>query len=225
MDLARALALLGMVLFHTVYDLALFGLIDPLTPRLAHWRLLSIITAGSFLLISGISLTLSHGSGIRWGPFWRRFCKISAAALAITVATWLYAPGQFVYFGILHAIAASSLLALLFLRAPIWTTLSAALVVLTAPQLWGAVHTQTWLMWLGFHTAPRAAMDYEPMLPWAGWCLLGVALARMHPLSKTPPAPGWTRPALWAGRHSLIIYLIHQPVLLGLIGLWAHLSA
>src|SRR5690606_41797081 len=80
-------------------------------------------TAGGFIFLAGLSLWLAHGAGIRWPAFWRRFAKIAAAAALVTVATHFALPGLTVFYGILHSIAVSSILALAVLRLPALLTL------------------------------------------------------------------------------------------------------
>ena len=87
------------------------------------------------------------------------------------------------------------------------------------------------LWWLGLTTVTPRSNDYVPIFPWFGVVLAGIAVARLalllqasgrpvlEPLKR--PAP-W--PLLWAGRHSLAIYLIHQPVLFGLVYLAAQVA-
>ena len=82
-----------------------------------------------------------------------------------------------------------------------------------------------WLVWLGLGTREPATLDWRPLAPWGGVLILGLALARL-----APPLPIWRaraappRALAWAGRHSLALYLIHQPVLLGLLYAGVELS-
>ena len=69
LDLARTLAVVCMVIFHFTFDLALLGLIDPGTTSQPFWYYFARMIAGSFLFLSGISLWLAHGHGIRWPAF------------------------------------------------------------------------------------------------------------------------------------------------------------
>ena len=118
LDIARSAALLGMVCFHIVFDLQMFGHLPfgtTLHP-VFYWH--ARLVAGSFLFLAGVSLWLAHGQGIHWPAFWRRWIKLVAAAALVTVATYVALPEYFVYFGILHCIAASSLIGLLALRLP-----------------------------------------------------------------------------------------------------------
>lgn len=229
-DVARSVALMGMVVFHFVFDLELFGHLPPGTTLLPHWALFARLVAGSFLFLAGVSLVLAHGDGIRWPGFLRRFAMIAGAALAISVATRIAIPHAFIYFGILHAIAAASLVGLAVLRAPIWLILVAAALAFVMPDVARTPLFDTrWLAWTGLAATVPPSFDFVPVLPWVSACLLGVAAGRAGQaaglwdrLRDPAPAPLLHRLS-WPGRHSLVIYLVHQPVLIGLLWVVAQL--
>ena len=134
-DLARGVAILAMIVYHFGWDLSFLQLIETNLIALPAWRWFARIIAGSFLFLSGIGLVLAHGHAIRWRPFLRRLATIGGAALLVTVATYFAFPDSFIFFGILHCIALSSILALPFLRAPVPVTLGVAAFVLAAPWI------------------------------------------------------------------------------------------
>ncbi|MCU9848692.1 DUF1624 domain-containing protein [Defluviimonas sp. WL0024] len=229
LDIARTLALVGMAVFHFTFDLQMFGHLAPGTTATGGWVLFARLIAGSFLFLAGVSLQLAHGRGIRPRAFGRRFLMIAGAALLVTGATYMALPEQFVYFGILHSIAVASVIGLAFLRLPALLTLAAAAAVLAIARMPAAeVFEAPWLHWLGLATTTRPSVDFVPVFPWLAPCLVGIALARL-----AGRADLWDRlrrvegrlsaaslqALAWPGRHSLAIYLIHQPVLYGLV--WA----
>jgi uncharacterized membrane protein len=173
----------------------------------------------------GFSLVLAHGPKIRWRAFLGRLGLVSGAAAAITAATFFAFPDSFIFFGILHHIALASLLALPFLRSPIPVVLGAAGLTLAAPALLaGPMFDAPPLAFLGLGTTTPATNDFVPVLPWFGLVLAGVWAARVLLPRLRTRAPGrWqaqgrpSRVLAWAGRHSLLVYLVHQPVLLGLL--------
>ena len=101
-----------MVVYHTAWDLSFLGLIDTNVIGSPGWSLFARSIAASFLTLVGVGLVLAHGGGMRWRPFFRRLGTIAGAALAITLATRVVFPETYVTFGILHCIAAASVLAL-----------------------------------------------------------------------------------------------------------------
>ena len=218
LDLLRSLTLLGMIVFHFARDLEMFGHLDPGTTLTGGWALFARIIAGSFLLLAGISLSLAHRSGIRWVAFLRRLAIVSSAALAITLATYVAVPERFIYFGILHVIAAASVVGLLFLRAPISLVAITAILAFILPDVFRtAALNHPALTWIGLSTQWRPSLDYLPLLPWCAPFLAGVCMGRLFerhgvlPATETSvAAPGrMLRILAWPGRHSLTVYLIH----------------
>ena len=230
LDVARSAALLAMAIYHFVFDLELFGFVPPTTATTGGWRLLALLTAGSFLFLVGVGLWLGHSDGIRWPSVWRRYAKIAAAALLITIATYVVFPQAFVFFGILHAIAVGSLLGLLVLRWPTWSLALMAAAVFALPHLIRLpVFDAPWLWWVGLQIRPIVAVDYVPILPWFGPVILGIIAARIaetqglwRALSLAEPSKHMRRLG-WPGRHSLLVYLAHQPVLISLVWLAAQI--
>ncbi|MBA3908561.1 MAG: hypothetical protein C0524_01475 [Rhodobacter sp.] len=219
LDLARSAALIGMVIFHFTFDLALFGYIPADTTYQPFWYYFARLVAGSFLFFTGVGLWLAHRQAIRWRSYSWRLAKLVAAAALVTVASFWLVPGGPIYFGILHALALSSLIALPFLRVPAPVTLAVAAVVValawtsTSPAFDGLG-----LIWLGLAETRPAMGDYVPLIPWVAPCLAGLALARAMRVDKWPRRRP-SRLLSWLtfpGRHSLLIYLVHQPILFGL---------
>jgi uncharacterized membrane protein len=226
LDIARAIALCAMVVYHFAFDLELFGLITPGTVSGVFWRSFAILTAASFLMIAGISLWIAHGGGIRWPSFVKRFVIICLAAAAVSAATYVAMPDRFVHFGILHCIAVSSLAGLVFLREP-----AAVLILLAAFVFWlpgvyrDEMFNAPWLIWTGLATYWPVSIDYEPFFPWFAPFLLGIAVAKglkrwkiVDALaSRSQDRSPLARGLMWVGRNSLLIYLLHQPLLLALV--------
>ncbi len=224
-DIARGVALIGVVVFHLCWDLRYYEFV--LWPMDTNWGWIgfqkSLVAA--FVGLSGLSLWLAHGKGIRWRPFWRRLVVLCGAAFLITVATWLTFPPAFVYFGVLHALALFALMGLLFLRLPVLplAAIGIAIVVLGIGFHHPAFNEKP-LSWLGFWQVPPYTNDLVPVFPWFGVFLCGMALGRRLTLPEPQPViaapPSWGRIAgalKWTGRHTLILYLVHQPLLLGII--------
>ena len=218
-DLARVAALAGMVVFHLARDLEIFGLVPQGLTLTGGWALFARMVAGSFLFLSGMSLVLAHGAGLRWGAWRRRVLMIAGAAGLVSIATYAAFPQRFVYFGILHSIAAASLIGLAVLRLPAWgLALSGAAVLVLHLTIGRAVFDSVWLAWTGLSRTVRPSLDFLPLVPWLAPFLFGMALARAVDLRALPALP-LPVALTWISRHSLSVYLVHQPVLLGVI--WA----
>lgn len=226
LDIARGIAMIAMTIFHFSWDLEFFGYAPTGMTSQFGWKLFARAIAASFLLIAGASIMLAHFNGIRWPSFWRRFAFVAGAALIISVATYFTTPERFVFFGILHQIAAASLIALFFIRLPTLLIALAGIAVLALPFYFRSELFYTpYFWWSGLAPFDPPSNDYVPIFPWTGFVLLGMALAKMA------IQLGWatklanvkfqaTRPSrflTFLGSHSLIYYLLHQPAMMAVI--------
>jgi uncharacterized membrane protein len=224
-DVARGVALVGMAAYHLSWDLAYFGLATPTFPLTPPMRLFSHIVAGAFLALVGVSLVLAHHETFHRKAFQRRLAIICGAAALVTVASHILAPGDAIYFGILHCIALASLLAAPLLQARLWAPFAAAALVFIAPFLFaGPAFNQPAIVWLGLDTVPPDTFDWRPLAPWSAFVFLGLALTRLFwrrlfesRLAQWRPTSFFSRALAWAGRHSLLIYLVHQPILFAIL--------
>jgi uncharacterized membrane protein len=211
------------------WDLEFFGYLAPGTSTEGLLRLYARSIASTFLFLAGFSLVLAHYPKLRGQAFLRRFAVILGAALAISAATWWFTPDGWIFFGILHAMALGSLIGLIFLRLPVIVTLMAAVAAMLLPGLYRSSTFDTpWLWFAGLSEQLPRSNDYVPLFPWIGALLTGIAVARLlvdygllQRLSHLPDGPAWLR---WGGRHSLIVYLLHQPVLFALVFCASQLS-
>ncbi len=224
-DVVRGAAIIGVVIFHLVWDLDLTGLIKPGLSTSTGWLLYGRLLAGTFMFVVGISLALAHAKTFRWRAFTRRLVIVAGAAIVITVSTKIAFPQNFIYFGILHAIVAGSLVGILFLRAPVAVTLICGVAIWTLPLFFRSPLFDTrWMAWIGFSEQTPSSVDFVPVFPWLGLVLLGLALSKMaisasafDRLNSEEPRGKALAGLVWCGRHSLVIYLIHQPLLLAVI--------
>lgn len=219
LDAARGLAVAAMVVYHTAWDLSSLSLIETDVTASPGWSWFARTVAAGFLVLAGIGLVLAHGRGTRWRPFARRLAVLAAAALAITAVTRIVFPDSYIFFGILHNMALSSLVALPFVRAPAAVTVLVAALLLAAPLLLASPALNAPLLaFLGLGTVVSDTNDYVPLLPWTGFVFAGLALGRLAAGRLAGPGREPARP--WrvlgaVGRRSLLIYLVHQPLIFG----------
>ncbi len=221
-DALRGCALCLMFVYHFAFDLRFYNVIAADFEHGAFWLGLRAIIVSAFLLLVGIGLVLADRAGTTPAQFWRRIGIIAACALAVSVASWVAFPRSFIRFGILHGIAVASLLAWPVVRRPrlalgIGCAVIVAGLVVSHPAFDAAA-----LSWIGFVTTKPATEDYVPLAPWAGVVFVGIAAGHrlahggFRALAPLDAAPSWLG---WLGRHSLAVYMVHQPVLLGVLWL------
>ncbi|ARQ00463.1 DUF1624 domain-containing protein [Pseudorhodoplanes sinuspersici] len=224
LDVLRGVAIAAMVVYHSFFDLELFGLAYVAVSE--HWGWIAFVRTipASFLAVAGISLYLAHHNGMHWRNFWWRIGYLVAAAMLVTIISYFVDPDAIIWFGILHCIALSSVIGLAFLRAPLPVIILAAIVVLIGPLFATPLLNAPILLWLGLGTEAPPSNDYNPLFPWFGFMLIGIAVARiLAPYATKAVWAHWQpvdvagRVLALAGRHSLLIYLLHQPILMGVL--------
>ncbi|CAN1526784.1 COG3503 Predicted membrane protein [Rhabdaerophilaceae bacterium] len=221
-DLARGVAVLAMIVYHFGWDLSFLGLIENEFRQQVTWVWFGRAIAASFLVLVGFSLVLAHERGVVAGVFLRRLARVSCAALLVSLGTYLIFPQKFVFFGILHAIAVSSVLAWPFLSVPtVWIGLAVILIAVASQVIESSLLNAPWFVWLGLSSEIPATLDFVPIFPWFAFVLVGIGLARVIDLKKSSRPRIQIKTAVllvWMGRNSLVIYLVHQLVFLG--SLW-----
>lgn len=223
-DVARGVAIIMVVIYHLAWDLNAFGGWD-ISMRSGFWHYFQRVTASTFILLVGLSLTLSYRRASKpdkraYRYHFRRGLKLFALGMVITGVTWLLLRQGYVQFGILHFIGISIMIAYPFLGLR-FINLGLGLVLLMAGRFISEIIVPTgWLVWLGLQPAGYYAIDYFPLVPWFGLVLIGIFLGnwlygdqpRIHlpDLSHLAPVIFLTK----LGRHTLSIYLFHQPILI-----------
>ena len=227
-EIARGAALAAMAIYHFAWDLEFFGYAPASMTAVGGWKLFARCIASSFLFLVGVSLFLAHGKGIRWRGYWRRLAMVAGAALAISTVTYIAVPDGFIFFGILHQIALASVLGLAFLRLPaVLTLIAAAATVAAVHYLRSPFFDDPWWWWTGLSENRPRSNDYVPVFPWFGAVLAGIAAAKIAERTglfaklATMRAPKWSWPLVFGGRHSLAVYLIHQPMLIACVWLFS----
>jgi uncharacterized membrane protein len=230
-DVARTAAIGLMIAYHVAYDVHLLAPQLPLDPFDGAWRALQVTCASIFLALVGISYWVAHqrasSRGLSGFALWRahtqRGTQVLAAALLVSLATLLaLGTDDAVRFGILHLIATAMLVVLpLTVGLGAWNAVLGTAAILVGLAL-NQIHSE-------FPGAPvlgvdpgDPGVDWYPLLPWIGAALVGVAIgAALYPdgkrgawLSRLDRAPRRAALAGTPGRHSLAIYLVHQPVLI-----------
>lgn len=232
-DAWRGVAILGMVFFHFIF-LINFLEIERINYDIGVWRFMARAVQWSFLLLVGIGVQLSYQTHLKKGKEWVEFLQkslkrafvILACAMLISLTSLLAVGELFVRFGILHLIAVSILCITPFVRQPLVAFLAALAIFLFTPFVAGLFSELHVLMIFGVRVPPFASLDYFPLFPWLSIPFLGIALGNrmFHQLNRQYYwNESWNQTVIIkflaaAGKRSLLIYMIHVPLLV--VMLW-----
>ncbi|WP_459910834.1 heparan-alpha-glucosaminide N-acetyltransferase [Desulfotomaculum defluvii] len=209
LDFLRGLAIIFMSFFHLMYDLKEFyG--QPVNYEQGFIYLIGKASSTLFILLAGVSSSLSQSNQ-------KRGLRLLIIAILLTIVTSIAVPGSNIFFGILHFLAISILLYPFFQSMPPMVLLIVGTVIIGARFLTKSLTLSTNLLApLGLTSQDFFSVDYFPLIPYLGLFLYGVALGKLLYCDKNSrfPYSPITRPFILLGQHSLIIYLIHQPILL-----------
>ena len=238
LDFSRACAVLAMIFYHFVYDLGDFGYINLITVINGSWKLFAQSIGCSFLFISGLSFWVMVARGMNWIQYIKRLAILTAAALLVSFVTYLQFGSAFIFFGILHLLATCSILALLIYRLPILLIFCVGIALYIGPEFYfssdyysetlnQSLFSQKYFAWTGLYNGRTGSVDFYALMPWSAAFVFGLSIGkilvreshsiRISPLSfKEEKVSLPAASLLWIGRNSLLIYLIHQPLLYAL---------
>lgn len=238
-DFTRGVAVLMMIVFHFVWNLAAFGFyMDTRSLISSPWQIFARTTGSIFIFVMGLSLTLSYRQTMKTTgrsnlliKFIKRGFQIFGVGMVITLVMHFTGTGC-VVFGILHLIGISIILSYPLLKAPRFAVLAIAPFVLALGFYISGFWIDTfWFVPLGFKMKGVGMSDYYPIFPWFGFALLGIFAGDIFykdGIRKfSLPEIGESlivRKIRFLGRHSLVIYLVHQPLLYGGLRLFVYLK-
>ena len=223
----RGIAIIMMVIFHLMWDLWAYRILPDVVLYAGFWKYFQRTTAITFLLLVGISLTVSYrrtegqeNPVAQWRKFVWRGLRIFGMGMCFTVYAWISGSG-YVHIGILHLIGLAILLAYPLLPYKWLNLVLWAIFFGVGGLLQGIYLDHNRLVYFGLHKADYRPLDYFPLIPWLGVVLLGIFLGnivyRAEGRIVALPDLSWLLPIRWLrflGRHSLVIYIVHQPLLL-----------
>lgn len=218
-----------MTVFHFCFDLQNFGYTRQDFYADPFWTWQRTVILSLFLYCAGIGQGIAVLQHQPWDRFWRRWRLVALCALLVTLGSYWMFPRSFIYFGVLHGLAVMLVVARLTAGWGRWLWL-AGLVAMASKFIaaWAlsnagvaAFLNDRALNWIGWITHKPFTEDYVPVFPWLGVVWWGVASAQW--LHRAPPA--WLSRPLGGpaaalaglGRWSLSYYMLHQPLMIGML--------
>ena len=221
LDALRGVCILCVIVVHFLFDLSFFGGLDLTLP--AWYVFLQEYGGAIFVVLSGVCVTLGSKSI-------RRGLIVFACGMLITAVTYgMYRLGMsgadvVVKFGVLHLLGVCMLVYPAFKKLPpAALALLGLAIAITGYAIRGVVVPQHWLFPLGLTYEGFTSSDYFPLFPQLGYFLIGAAIGKTAYREKRTFLPGAfqqtpvARFFCWCGRQSLFIYLLHQPIVYGLL--------
>lgn len=224
-DALRGAAICLMIVYHFCFDLNLnwVGVIVADFNRDTFWLAARALIVTSFLTLVGVSLVLAQRADATSHHYWRRIAVIAGCAILVTIGSYILYPQSFIVFGVLHCIAIASLLGQPLVPHPRVALALGVAIVLAGVSIRLPLFDQRGLNWIGMMTHKPTTEDYVPLFPWLGVAFVGIAIGAwladrqfrpLRPIARR--APAWLN---WLGKHSLLVYMIHQPLLLAILWL------
>jgi len=229
-DALRGLAIVMMIAYHFCYDLTYFHLANFDFYRNPFWLTARIVIVTSFLFLVGVSLQLAARRGLGdprfWHGFGRRLLWLLLCAGLVSLASYFFSQSRWIFFGILHFIGVASVLGLCFIRYPLQGLVLGVVLIIMGTQLAVPLFDQPLLQWVGLMTHKPPTEDYVPLVPWFGVVLIGNFFGQRWFGRRTSDSvmslsipDRLITPLAAMGRHGLLIYMLHQPLMLGALAL------
>jgi uncharacterized membrane protein len=221
LDALRAVAILWMAAFHFCFDLNYYKFIQQNFYGDPFWTVQRSVIVSLFLFCAGFGQAVAWEQGQGWPRFWRRWAQVAGCALLVTAGSYLMFPRSYISFGVLHGIALMLIITRLTARfgPGLWPLglLAIALPHVVRDSFFDSRLTN----WVGLVTHKPVTEDYAPLLPWIGVMWWGLAAGQWVLKNRrewvTGALPAAMSPLATLGRWSLSFYMLHQPVLIGLL--------
>jgi len=226
LDALRGVAIVWMTLFHFGFDLNHFGLLQPPQNfyRDPFWTTQRTCIVSLFLFCAGLGPAVALDAAQGWPRFWRRWAQVAGCAVLVSAGSALMFPRSWISFGVLHGVAV--MLIACRLAAPLrgWLWPLGALAWALPHAVQHPFFDTPATNWVGLVTRKPITEDYVPVLPWLGVMLWGLAagqwLLARHRSALAGGLPTALQPLALLGRWSLSFYMLHQPLLIGLVLAW-----
>ncbi len=220
-DFARGIAVILMVLFNWSFALEFLNVYS-IDAGWIYWWLFPRIIASMFIFIAGLSFSISYAKNKHPKKHVQRGLKIFGIGMLATLVTYTLFPKYIIIFGILHLIGLSIILGPYLAKLKKYVVVLGVILAAVGIIVSGLAIASPWLLPLGIPPSNFTTFDYFPILPWLGVFMVGLyfgmtAYGNEGRRFKSIGQHAAAKPLSYIGRHSLIIYIIHQPALIAIL--------
>ncbi len=229
-DVARGGAIALMFIYHFCFDLTYFGFTEFKFNTDPFWLNFRSLIVSSFLLVMGISLSLAANKSLNRTSFLKRLLMILVYAALVSLSSYLMYPNSMIFFGILHFVALASVLALFFIKLYWLNLVMGSFIIVFSLLFQSEFFELQYLQWIGLMTQKPITEDYVPLFPWFGVVLIGLFFGKLLFIESAATVAKWCRNwssnsliariLAFAGKYSLHIYMLHQPLFIALLYLF-----
>ena len=222
-DCIRGFAIIAMIAYHFGFDLNMQGYISQDINHNSNWQVARSLILGTFLFVAGFSMALAENKNITRRLI--RLVRIAACAVLVSIGSYFMFPDSWIFFGVLHFVLVGSLICWLVIPYQKLLLIFAMSILTIGVFYESPVFNRPFLQWLGMMTYKPITEDYVPLLPWLGVMMIGARMGQWA-LTKSKlwlfdyKPSSILFPVQWLGQHSLIVYMLHQPILLGALGIF-----
>ena len=221
LDALRGVAIVWMAAFHFSYDLNYFRFIHQDFLHDPTWKLQRACIVTLFLLCAGAGQAVATVQGQALARFWKRWAQVAGCALLVSAGSWWMFPHSYISFGVLHGIAVMLIVVRFTASWGVWRWPLGLLAIALPQFVQDPFFDSRATNWIGLVTQLPVTEDYVPLLPWLGVMWWGAAatdtLLRRHRALLTGQLPRRLAPLALLGRWSLSFYMLHQPILIGVL--------
>ena len=226
----------AMIIYHFYWDLGYFGFIDLRVVTQGLGLIIAQLIGLSFITIAGISSRLQSLTNSYKSKMVRRIFRLMSISIAISILTFIIDKSNFIFFGILHFLSVCSLISLILIK--IKSNFQLLLICLGTGLI--SISEITFnipfiFSWLGFSKELPLTNDFYPIIPWITFYFFGFWLGsiineitnkKYENISINDPQPGLVLKLIeYVGRKSLVIYILHQPLLFSLFFIFIQLTS
>lgn len=229
-DSFRGIFVLWMVFFHFFWDLSFFNILRIPILSDPFWYFQRNIIVFGFVIISGFSFALKFAKGDK---SFSGEIKLLLSSVCVSLASYILSPTEFIYFGVLHFIFLAKILSRLIMLFNRKFIILMIFILISIFNIKMNFFNSIYLNWVGLNTKKPITMDYVPLFPWIGVYFTGIAFGFLlvkkelyfrRDLLNEMPAFKNNFLFLFLGKRSLLIYLLHQPIIIGFLKIFIFLK-